>query len=108
VDFRERTPQCMTGTGGFDDAVANTHQRQQRVLVVGDRRGVVCQRHHLALVFELAHVEEVGDVLEEDAERAPRRRYRHPLEPPLAKRRNRRGEAIAQAVDCQHGARTKA
>ena len=44
--------------------------RQQRVVLIGNRRGVVGQRHHLALVFELAHVEEVRDVLEEHAERA--------------------------------------
>ena len=37
---------------------------------VGDRRGIVRQRHDLALVFQLAHVEQVRDVLEEHAQRA--------------------------------------
>ena len=45
-------------------------KREQRILLVGNRRGVVGQRHHLAFVFELAHVEQVRDVLEEHAQRA--------------------------------------
>ena len=36
---------------------------------VGHRRGVVGKRHHLAFVLELAHVQQVRDVLEEDAGR---------------------------------------
>ena len=43
--------------------------RQQRVVRVGDRRGVVGQRHDLALVLELPHVEQAGHLLEEHAQR---------------------------------------
>ena len=72
LDPRQRPAHAMAGRPSFDDTVADTYPRQQRVVFVGNRGGIVCQRHHLALVFELSHVEEAGHLLEEDAQRGSR------------------------------------
>ena len=67
---RRRTP--WPGRVVSSTPSRTVNPRQQRIVLVGDRRGIVGQRHHLALVFQLPHVEEAGHVLEEDAERVAR------------------------------------
>ena len=69
MDPRQRSPQRVSRPRGFDDAVADANERKQRVVFIGNRRGVVGQRHYFPLVLELAHVEEIRDVLEEHAQR---------------------------------------
>ena len=55
VCARARGPDAPCGIA----AVAVINAGQHRIAGIGNRRGVVGQRHHLALVFELAHVQQV-------------------------------------------------
>ena len=67
---RERRLQRVAGPRGHERQVPRREQARAadcRSSAIGD--GVVGERHHLALVFELAHVQQVGDVLEEHAGR---------------------------------------
>ena len=73
VNRREPAPLRMARRVGLDDPVADTDEPEQRVIVVGDRRCVVGERHHLAFILQLPHVQQAGDVLEEHAERRPGR-----------------------------------
>ena len=88
-----------------DATVRHAEERQQRIRFVGNRRGVVGERHHLAFVFELAHVQQVGHVLEEDAERVPRRRRGEPPQTAVGERGDGGRQAVADAVDRQDRAR---
>ena len=45
--------------------ISRSQELKERILSVRDRQSEVCQGHHFAFVFELSHVEEVGNVFKE-------------------------------------------
>ncbi len=105
VHARERRAEGMSRPLGFDHAILHTHPRQQRIVGVGDWRRIVRQRHHLAFVFELAHVEQVRDVLEEHADRVARGRCGEPRTAGR-QRRSRSSRTARRRVRRSSGQRT--
>ncbi len=97
--LRQRSAHRMPGPLGLDHAITYPDPLEQRVVGVGDRRGVIGQRHDLAFVFELAHVQQVRHVLEENAEGASRRRRRDAAQVAVLEFRDRRGHPVAEPVD---------
>jgi len=89
VDLRQRASRAVPGTRRGEDAIAHLNPGQERIVVIGDRRGIVSQRHDLALVLELPHVQQAGHVLEKHAERAARARSGDSPQLAVAERRDR-------------------
>jgi hypothetical protein len=102
VNAREQRAERVAGAAGLDHAVPHTDHVEHRVVVVRDGRRIVGERHDFAFVLQLAHVQQVGDVLEEDTERASRGRCRDPPQAAVLEGRDRRRETVAESIDGQH------
>ena len=98
----------MAGRRRDELQAVHREQPDHRVFGFGNRRRVVGERHHLAFVLELPHVEQVGDVLEEDTRRVTGGRRGDAREPAVGEGADGRGEAVADAVDGDDGAGGKA
>ena len=96
--FRSSARRRLAPKGRDETQSPNPDETHEGVFRIGNGIGVVGQGHDLALVLQLPHVHEVGDVLEEDPREAEARSAATPVQAPGFKAPHAAAEAVAQPV----------